>query len=140
MSRKLTEKALEYAGLSGRVFVEIDVKNGDVYYQFLMNNTGTLEPDLWITLMNFGDVQNLNDLPDDCLLYPEEIDAINKLMSEDIYGEDALDYGEAYDKVIEDNNINIGERIKDYYLDYCAPNLEFNDDIQERLDTIYTND
>lgn len=140
VSRKLTEKALEYSGLSAYAFAEMNIKDGNIVYQAQMNNEKSMEPNLWIRLMDFGDVQRLDDVPKDYILYPEEIDEIHKLMDKDIHGDSALSYREAYEKVVEDNNIDIDERIKEYYLDYCAPNLEFNNDIKESLDAIYLND
>lgn len=140
VSRKLTEEAVKHSGEPAHAFAEITIEDGSIVYQAQMNNQKSKEPNLWIRLMDFGDVQRLGDVPKDYILYPEEIDEIHKLMDKDIHGDSALSYGEAYEKVVEDNNIDIDERIKEYYLDYYAPNLEFNNDIKERLDVVYTND
>lgn len=80
VSRKLIEKALEYSGLPAHAFVEMNVKDGDIVYHIQMHNTESMEPSLWIRLMNFGDVERMNDIPDDCILYPEEINEIHNFI------------------------------------------------------------
>ena len=76
-----------------------------------------------------------------CMIYhildEDEIAEIDKLADKDIYGNEALDYGDAYEKVINDNNIDIDERVKDYHLRYTVFDLEFEDNIKDRINVIY---
>lgn len=137
VARELLEKAFEYEGISGRAIAELDIQTGEISYYFLKSHNFNLEPDLYIALMSFDKVQTMFDLSDDYVLDNEEMDELKELMDEDIHGEDAMDYGEAYDAIIEKYNINAGERLRDYYLEYVACEMDFDDDLKERLEDIY---
>lgn len=136
MGIMLTEEAVKYSGQSAYAFAEMCVDNGEVCYEVQFNNTESAEPNLWLRLMDFGDVQRLADVPKDYLLYEEEIDEVHELMDKD----SDLDFRDACAKFMEDNDIDIYDRLKEYYIDYFAHDLKLRSDIKESLDAIYTND
>lgn len=140
VARELLEEAFKYEGISGRAIAELDIQTGEISYYFLKSQNFNLEPNLYLEIMSFDEVQTMFDLSDDYILDNDEMDELKELMDEDVHGEDVMDYGEAYSTIIEKYNIDTSERLKDYYLEYVACQMDFDDDLRDRLEAIYIND
>lgn len=130
---KLMQECLDYStGFTGSVHVELGVETGEVFYGLQLRGSEQLKPDLYITLYS-KKLVDIGDIEDNCLLYMEEMDRISELIN----NED-LDYQEAYDRVICEENIDIDERIKEYFFDSLIYDIE-EYDINSQLDRIYNN-
>lgn len=136
VSKNLIEKAVEYSGRSAYAFAELNIENGEIYYCVEDYNTETIAPNLYVRIMNFGDLRELRDVPDEYLLDEEELEQVHKLTDANIYGEDALEICEAFEKFIKDNKIDMEDRLREYCLE-AYWELDFYENIKEGLDEVY---
>lgn len=132
IKENLVEKAMQYSGVNGYAYAELDITDGSILYGYLKKGNSNLEPDLYLHIAKC-ESQHIDLLSTGDLFDEDEIKEMEALTDEEIYGEDAIDFSEAREVIIDKYEIDENERIKNCIID----DIEFDSYIYNNLDMMY---